>query len=109
VKQKLWRLEQEHDVIRIFYYTRGWQQEGTAENTSGEPCYEPGRRVTEVNAGTREQGRELIHVANSHEDRAEEGRRSNRKHSANSLWERDEACMSVGASIGSQSRSEGFN
>ena len=42
-------------------------------------------------------------------DRAEEGRRSDRKHSTNSLWERDESCMSVGASIASQSRSEGFN
>jgi len=52
-----------------------------------------------------------IHMANSHgdSDRAEEGRRSDRKHSANSLWERDESCMSVGASIASQSRSEGFN
>jgi len=40
VIQKMWRVE--HDVIRIFYYTRGWQQEGTAENTSGEPSYGPG-------------------------------------------------------------------
>ena len=39
------------------------------------------------------------HVANSDEDRAEEGRRSDGKHSTNSLWERDESCMSVGASI----------
>jgi len=34
--------EQEHDVIGIFYYTRVWQQEGTAESTSGEPNYGPG-------------------------------------------------------------------
>ena len=48
-----------------------------------------------------------IHVANSHGDRAEEGRRSDRKQSANSLWETDESCMLVGANIVSQSRSEG--
>jgi len=35
-------MEQEHDVIGIFYYTRGWQQEGTVDNTSGEPNYGPG-------------------------------------------------------------------
>jgi len=29
-----------------------------------------------------------IHVANSHADRAEDGRRSNCRHSAHSLWER---------------------
>ena len=38
----MWRVEQEHDVIGIFYYTRGWQQQGAAENTSGEPNYWPG-------------------------------------------------------------------
>ena len=48
-------------------------------------------------------------MANSHGDRAEEGRRSDRKHSANSLWERDKSCVLVGASTASQSRSEGFN
>jgi len=26
VIRKMWRVEQEHDVIRIFHYTRGWQQ-----------------------------------------------------------------------------------
>ena len=68
------------------------------------------RRVAEAKVGTREQGISArIHVANSHGDRAKEGRRSDRKHSANSLWERDESGMSVGASIASQSRSEGFN
>ena len=42
-----------------------------------------------------------MHVVNSHgdSDRAEEGRRSDRRNSANSLWERDDSCMSVGASI----------
>jgi len=40
-----------------------------------------------------------IHVANSHGDRAKKGRRSDRRHSANSLWERDDSYMSVGASI----------
>ena len=56
------------------------------------------RRVEEANTGTREQGRDS---ANSHGDRAEEGGRSDRKHSVNSLWERDESCMLVGASIAS--------
>jgi len=37
VIRTMWRVEQEHDIIGIFHYTRGWQQEGTAENTSGEP------------------------------------------------------------------------
>jgi len=60
-------------------------------------------------AGTGEGISARIHVANSHGDRAEGGRRSDRKHSANSLWERDESCMLVGASIDSQSRSEEFN
>ena len=84
-RQVMRRVEQEHDVIGIFYYT----QEGTAGNTSGEPSYGPGRepdcpkpaetlvelalaytmirihlkigprRVAEAKADTREQGREL--------------------------------------------------
>jgi len=50
-------------------------------------------------AGTVEGISARIHVANSHGDRAEEGRRSDRRHSASLLWERDDSCMSVGASI----------
>jgi len=42
VIRKMWRVEQEHNVIEIFYYTQGWQQQVTAENTSGEPSYWPG-------------------------------------------------------------------
>jgi len=38
-------------------------------------------------------------VANSHADRAEDGRRNDCRHSANSLWERVDSCMTVGASI----------
>jgi len=58
------------------------------------------RRVAEAKVGTREQGISTrIHVADSHEDRAEDGRKSDRRHSANSLWERVDSCMSVGASI----------
>ena len=43
-----------------------------------------------------------------------EGRRSNRRHSANSLWERADSCVSVGASIvvpgvGGKWRAQGFN
>ena len=40
-----------------------------------------------------------IHVANSHTDRAEDERRIDCRHSANSLWERVGSCMTVGASI----------
>jgi len=36
---------------------------------------------------------------NSNGDRAEEGHRSDCWHSANSLWERVDSCMLVGASI----------
>ena len=55
----------------------------------------------EAKAGTREQGRELAlaYMENSHADRAEDGRKSDRRHSANSLWERVASCISVGASI----------
>jgi len=37
-------------------------------------------------------------MVNSHGDRAKEGRRSERRHSTNSLWERIDSCVSVGAS-----------
>jgi len=67
-----------------------------------------GRGSERRHAGTGGRISTRIHVANSHGDRAEEGRRSDHKHCANSLWERDKSCMSVGASIASQS-SEGFN
>jgi len=77
-------------------------------NSLGDRAKE-GRGSERRHAGTGEEISACIHVANLHGDRAEEGRRSDRKHSANSLWERDESCMSVGASIASQSRSEGFN
>jgi len=40
-----------------------------------------------------------IHVANSHADRAKDGRRSDCRHSANLLWERVDSCMTVGANI----------
>ena len=38
-------------------------------------------------------------MVNLHGDRAEEGRRSDCRHSANLLWERVDFCMTVGASI----------
>jgi len=38
-------------------------------------------------------------VVNSHADRAEDGRRRDRWHSANLLWERVDSCMTVVASI----------
>jgi len=134
--REMWRVEQEHDVIRILYYTRSWQQQGTAENTSGEPvigqtgcpgrepdCLKPagtwvgviarmyndlnslGHRAKEGrgskgrHAGTGEGISARIHVANSHADRAEDGHRSDHRHSANSLWERVDSCMTVGASM----------
>jgi len=68
-----------------------------------------GRGSERRHAGTRKGISARIHVANSHGDRAEEGRGSDRKHSTNSLWESDKSCMSVGTSIASQSRNEGFN
>ena len=42
VIRKMWGVEQEHDVIGIFYYTRVWHQEGTVESTSNEPSYGQG-------------------------------------------------------------------
>ena len=45
-------------------------------------------------------GNKRLHTrGNSHADRAEDGRRSNCRHSANSLWERVHSCMTVGATI----------
>jgi len=32
VTRKMWRVEQEQDVIGTFYCARVWQQEGTAES-----------------------------------------------------------------------------
>ena len=77
-------------------------------NSPGDRAKE-GRGSEDRHVGTGEGISARIHMANSHEDRAEEGRRDDRKHSANSLGERDDSCMLMGASIASQSRSEGFN
>jgi len=77
-------------------------------NSLGDRAKE-GRGSERRHAGTGEGISARIHVANSHADRAKEGRRNDRKQSTKSLWDRDESCMSVGASIASQSRSEGFN
>jgi len=77
-------------------------------NSLGDRAKE-GRGSERRHAGTGEGISARIHVANSNADRAEEAQRSDCKHSANSLWERDTSCMSVGASIAPQSRSEGFN
>jgi len=59
-----------------------------------EGCGSEGRH-----AGTGEGISALIHVANSHADSAEDGRRNDCRHSANSLWERVDSCMTVGTSI----------
>jgi len=77
-------------------------------NSLGDRAKE-GRGSERRHGGTRERIGARTLVANSHGDRDEERRRSDCKHSANLLWERDESCMSVGASIASYSRSEGFN
>ena len=50
-------------------------------------------------AGTEDGISARLHVANSHEDRAEDGRRSDRRHSTNLLWDRVDYCTTVGASI----------
>jgi len=67
-------------------------------NSPGERAKE-GRGSEGRHAGTGEGSSARIHVANSHEDRVEDGRKSYCRHSANSLWERVDSCMSVGASI----------
>jgi len=58
-----------------------------------------GRRNKGRHAGTGEGISAPIYVANSHADRTEDGRRSDRRYSENSLWERVDSCMRVGASI----------
>jgi hypothetical protein len=50
-------------------------------------------------AGTGESISARIHAANSQGDRAEEGRRSARRHNANSLGVRIESCMTLVAGI----------
>jgi len=67
-------------------------------NSSGDRTKE-GRGSEGRHAGTGEGISACIHVANSHSDRAEDGWRSDYRHSANSLWERVDSCMMVGASI----------
>ena len=67
-------------------------------NSLGDRAKE-GRGSERRHAGTGEGISARIHVANSNADRAEEAQRSDCKHSANSLWERDDSCMLVGASI----------
>ena len=79
----MWRVEQEPDVIKIFYYTRGWQQEGAAKTTSGEPSYGPGCREpdslkpagTWVGVSAR-----MYNDLTSLGDRAKEGRGSEGRH-----------------------------
>jgi len=123
--RKMWRVEQEHDVI--YSITRGvgnsWGRRktravspviGQAGCPGREPdCLKPAgtwvgvsaRMYNDSNslgdgpkeglgskgrhAGTGEGISACIHVANSHADRAEDGRRSDRRHSANSLWFKD--------------------
>ena len=67
-------------------------------NSLGDGAKE-GRGSKGRHAGTGEGISAYIHVANSHADRAEDGRRSDRRHIANSLWERVDSCMTVGASF----------
>jgi len=67
-------------------------------NSLGDRANE-GRGSEGRHTGTGEGISACIHVANSHAGRAEVGRRSDCRHSANSLWERVDSCMTVGASI----------
>jgi len=67
-------------------------------NSLGDGAKE-GRGSKGRHAGTGEGISAYIHVATSHADRAEDGRRSNCRHSANSLWESVDSCMTVGGSI----------
>jgi len=67
-------------------------------NSLGDRAKE-GRGSKGRHAGTGEGISTCTHVANSHADRAEDGCRSDCRHSANSLWERVDSCMTVGASI----------
>jgi len=67
-------------------------------NSLGDGAKE-GRGSKGRHAGTGEGISAYIHLANSHADRAEDGRRSNCRHSAHSLGERVDSCMTVGASI----------
>ena len=53
-----------------------------------EGCGSEGRHT-----GTGEGISAYVHVTNSHADRAEDGRKRDCRHSANSLWERDDSYM----------------
>jgi len=63
---------------------------------AGSPSREP---CCVVPAGTGEGISARIHAANSQGDRAEEGRRSARRHNANSVGVKDESCVTLVASI----------
>ena len=67
-------------------------------NSVGDSVKE-GHGSKDRHAGTGEGISACIHVANLHADRAKDGHRSDCRHSANSLWERVDSCMTVGASI----------
>jgi len=79
-------VEQEHDVIGMFYYTQGWQQEGTAENTSGESSYgpgwlsRPGARLSKVSRNIGGVSARMHNDSNSLEDRAKKGHGSEGRH-----------------------------
>ena len=107
VIQKMWRWEQEHDVIGTFYHARVRKhqvapndkvldivREETAESTSGEPSYgKTGCPGLLISAGTGEDISARIHVTNSQRDRAKEGHINYRRRSANSLGYRTTACQ----------------
>jgi len=75
------------------------------------------RRQARGNRGTGEGISAHIHVANSHADRAEDGRKSDRRYSANSLWERVDSsgqhcrrmCRRSRRGCVSHYKSDGFN
>jgi len=77
-------------------------------NSLGDRAKE-GRGSERRHAGTGEGIIARIHVANSHWVRAEEVHRSECRHSANLLWERDDSCMLVATSIVVAYVGVGFN
>jgi len=120
----MWRVGQEHNVIRIVQNVQGRQQDGTGESTGrgsqregmgesmgGEPIYgqgclsRPGARLSKA-CGDRGGSCARIYDSNSIGDRAKEGRGSERRHAG--TGEGISACIHVANSHGDRAEvSEG--
>jgi len=111
----MWRVGQEHDVIRIVQNARGRQQDGTGastgrgsqqkgmgESTGGDPIYgqgclyRPGARLS-AGTGVGVSAR-MYNDSNSLGDRAKEGRGSERRHAGTGVG--ISACIHVANSHG---------